>query len=79
MDAYGFSIINPALKEDEVGPIHGINERIDLKSIDLTLKGYHNLREIFLFSGLYIIILQNEVVAILKRRHIHANILSKTG
>ena len=36
------------------------------------------LREICLFSVLYVIIPQNEVGAILKHRHIHANILSKT-
>ena len=48
MDAYGFAVANPELKPEEIGPAHGINERIDLKSVDLTLKAYYNLIEIFL-------------------------------
>ena len=48
MDAYGFAVTNPDLKPAEIGPAHGINERIDLKSIDLTLKAYYNLIENFL-------------------------------
>ena len=43
IDAYGFSVLNPELDPSELGPIHGINERIDLKSIDLTLSAYYNL------------------------------------
>lgn len=49
MDAYGFAVTNPDLKPGEIGPAHGINERIDLKSVDLTLKSYYNLINNFLF------------------------------
>ncbi len=38
IDTYGFAVTNPALKPDELGPAHGIDERIDLTSIDLTLQ-----------------------------------------
>lgn len=48
MDAYGFSITNPELKTEDLGPIHGIDEKIDLKSIDLTLNAYYNLVNLFL-------------------------------
>ena len=47
-DAYGFAVTNPALKPGDIGPAHGIDEKLDLKSIDLTLKSYFNLITIFL-------------------------------
>ena len=48
MDAYGFAVANPELKPEEIGPAHRINERKDMKSVDITLKAYYNLIEIFL-------------------------------
>ena len=48
MDAYGFAVRNPDLSLDDFGPAHGIDEKIDLKSIDLTLKCYYNLINLFL-------------------------------
>jgi acetylornithine deacetylase/succinyl-diaminopimelate desuccinylase-like protein len=51
IDAYGFSITNPVLKPEEIGPIHGINERLDLKSIDYTLRVYYTLLHTFLIDN----------------------------
>lgn len=51
MDAYGFAVTNPGRTPDEIGPAHGIDEKIDLKSVDLTLKAYYNLVEIFLVKN----------------------------
>lgn len=47
IDAYGFAVVNPDLPLDALGPIHGIDERIDLRTIDLTLKCYYNLVNMF--------------------------------
>ena len=49
-DAYGFAVTNPELEPSELGPAHGIDEKIDLKSIDLTLKAYYNLITLFLIQ-----------------------------
>lgn len=50
IDTYGFAVTNPTLKSGEIGPAHGIDERIDLESVDLTLKAYYRLVNLFLVS-----------------------------
>ena len=51
LDAYGFAVTNPNLEPGELGPAHGIDEKIDLKSIDLTLQAYYNLINLFLIQN----------------------------
>lgn len=48
IEAYGFAVTNPELEPGDIGPGHGVDEKLDLKSIDLTLKSYYNLITIFL-------------------------------
>lgn len=43
-EAYGFSLFDPeTLMNDVVGLVHGTNERVSLKTIELSLRAYYNL------------------------------------
>ncbi|MFW9928657.1 MAG: M20/M25/M40 family metallo-hydrolase [Candidatus Thorarchaeota archaeon] len=50
INAYGFAIMNPKLSPEEIGPAHGINEKIDIETINLTVKAYYLLVKNYLFD-----------------------------
>ncbi|MHA2232643.1 MAG: M20/M25/M40 family metallo-hydrolase, partial [Candidatus Hodarchaeales archaeon] len=44
VNAYGFSLFDPETQmSDVVGLVHGTNERVSLKTIELSLRAYYNL------------------------------------
>ena len=47
---YGLGIFNPDLKLEDFGPAHGIDEKIDLKTINLNLKVFYSTISNFLES-----------------------------
>ena len=49
VNAYGFALYNPELTTKEIFSMsHGINEKISLKTIDLSLRAFYNLAKEFL-------------------------------
>ena len=49
VDAYGFSLFDPNTSIKEVTDLsHGVNEKIKLKTVELTLKAHYNLAKEFL-------------------------------
>ena len=49
VDTYGFALYNPDKPLNEfLNLVHGVNERVDLKTVELSLKVYYNLAHEFL-------------------------------
>jgi len=49
VDAYGFALFDPTVPMNEfINLAHGVDERVSIKTIELSLKAYYNLAKIFL-------------------------------
>ncbi|MCK4896633.1 MAG: M20/M25/M40 family metallo-hydrolase, partial [Candidatus Heimdallarchaeota archaeon] len=49
VDTYGFALFNPETPMNEIVSLgHGVDERISLKTVELSLKVYYNLAKEFL-------------------------------
>jgi len=52
MDNYGFALFNPESPMNHfIDLTHGVNERISVKTVELSLKVYYNLAKEFLSNG----------------------------
>lgn len=52
IDTYGFALFDPELPMDHyINLAHGVNERITIKTVELSLKVYYNLAKEFLSNG----------------------------